>query len=66
MAYVAPHDIECYKFHNYGNIAHDCRHMMYTSLKKNVYIRYKEVWKRKEEEHVNKYQVLEIVGFAVV
>jgi hypothetical protein len=47
--YVAPHNIECYKFHNYGHIAHDCRSMMDTSMKKNTDIRYKKVWKRKQE-----------------
>jgi hypothetical protein len=49
-AYVAPHDIECYKCHNYGHIAHDCRSMMDTSLRKNIDIRYKKVWKRKQEQ----------------
>jgi hypothetical protein len=49
-AYVAPHNIECYKFHNYGHIARDCRSMMDTSMKKNIDIRYKKVWKRKQEQ----------------
>jgi hypothetical protein len=48
-AYVAPHNIECYKFHNYGHIARDCRSMMDTSMKENIDIRYKKVWKRKQE-----------------
>ena len=47
--YVAPRNIECYKCHNYGHIAHDCRSMMNTSMKKNIDIRYKKVWKRKQE-----------------
>jgi hypothetical protein len=34
--YVVPHNIECYKFHNYGNISHDCRNMMNTSMKENI------------------------------
>jgi hypothetical protein len=48
-SYVAPHDIECYKCHNYGKIAHDCRIMTDTSLRKNIDIIYKKVWKRKQE-----------------
>ena len=47
--YVAPHNIECYKFHNYGHIACDCRSMMDTSLRKKTDIRYKKDWKRKQE-----------------
>jgi chromosome segregation ATPase len=31
-AYVFPCNIECYKFHNYGNIASDCRSMIDTSM----------------------------------
>jgi hypothetical protein len=57
-AYVAPHNIECYKFHNYGHIARDCRSMMDTSLRKNTDIRYKKVWKRKQE-HVKEDQMNE-------
>jgi uncharacterized hydantoinase/oxoprolinase family protein len=47
--------------------------MMDTSMKKNIDIRYTKIWKRKEqekekvkEESMNKYQVPEIAGFAVV
>jgi hypothetical protein len=65
-AYVAPHNIECYKFHNYGHITHDCRSMIDTSMKERIDIRYKKVWKRKQEEHVNKDQVPEITGLAIV
>jgi hypothetical protein len=32
-SYVAPHNIECYKFHNYGHIASACRSMIDTSMK---------------------------------
>jgi hypothetical protein len=72
-AYVAPHNIECYKCHNYGHIARNCRSMIVPSMKKETYIRYTKIWKRKEqekekvkEEQVNKDQVPEIAGFAVV
>jgi hypothetical protein len=47
--YVAPHNIECYKFHNYGHTARDCRSMIDTSMKENNNIRYKKLWKRKQE-----------------
>jgi hypothetical protein len=47
---VAPYNIECYKCQNYGHIAHDCRSMMYTSMKENIDIKYKKVWKRKKEQ----------------
>ena len=46
-AYVAPHNIECYKFHNYGHIAHHCRSVIDTSMKDNTDIRYKKLWIRK-------------------
>ena len=49
-AYVAPRNIECYKCHNYGHIACDCRSMINTSMKENIDIRYKKVWIRKQEE----------------
>jgi hypothetical protein len=49
-AYLAAHKIECYKFHNYGHIASDCRSMIDTSMKNNIDIRYKKVWIRKQEE----------------
>jgi hypothetical protein len=49
-AYVAARNIECYKFHNYGHIASDCRSMIDTSMKDNTDIRYKKVWIRKQEE----------------
>jgi hypothetical protein len=64
--YVAPHKIVCYKFHNYGHIAFDYRSMIDTPMKGNIDIRYKKVWKTKQEERVNKEQILEIAGFAVV
>jgi hypothetical protein len=64
-AYVVAHNIECYKCHNYGHIAIDCRSMIDTSMKKNIDIRYKKVWIRKQEEQVNKDQVLEIARLAI-
>jgi len=63
---VAPHNIKFYKLHNYGHIDRDCRSMMDTSIKDKIDIRYKKVWKTKQEERVNKEQILEIAGFAVV
>jgi hypothetical protein len=53
-AYVVARNIECYKCHNYGHIANDCRIMIDASMKENTDIRYKKVWIRKQEEHVNK------------
>jgi hypothetical protein len=64
-AYVAPRNIECYKCHNYGNIASDCISMIDTSMKENTDIRYKKVWIRKHEEQVNKDQVLEIARLEI-
>jgi chromosome segregation ATPase len=46
-AYVAARNIECYKCHNYGHIASDCRSMIDTSMKENTDVRYKKVWIRK-------------------
>jgi hypothetical protein len=56
--YVAPHNIECYKCHNYGHIYCYCKSIMDTSLRKNIDIRYKKIWKRKQgnvkEDQMNK------------
>jgi len=67
-SYVAPHDIECYKFHNYSHIARNCRSMIVPSMKKEKDIGYTMVWKRKEKkkEHMNKEQVSEIARHIVV
>jgi hypothetical protein len=62
---VAPRNIECYKCHNYGHIARDCRSMIDNSMKENTNIRYKKVWIRKQEEQVNKDQVLEIARLEI-
>jgi hypothetical protein len=64
-AYVAPRNIECYKCHNYGYIARDCRGMIDTSMKENIDIRYKKVWIRKHEEHVKKDQVPKIARLTI-
>jgi hypothetical protein len=49
---VAPHNIECYKFHNYGHIAQNCRSMIEPPMKENIDVRYMKVWIRngKQEE----------------
>jgi hypothetical protein len=46
-AYVAPHNIECYKFHNYGHIAQNCRSMIEPFMKEDIDVRYIKVWKGK-------------------
>jgi len=67
--YVAPHNIECYKFHNYGHIAQNCRLLIKPSVKENTNDRYKNAWRRseKQEEKVNEEHVQGIIfiGFAV-
>ena len=40
--------------------------MMDTYMKDNTNIKYKKVWKRKQEEHVNKDQVLEIGRLEII
>jgi hypothetical protein len=62
---VAARNIECYKFHNYGHIASDCRSMIDNYMKENTDIRYKKVWIRKQEEQVNKDDVLEITRLVI-
>jgi hypothetical protein len=46
-ASVATHNTECYKFHNYGHITHDCRSIIDTYMIEKTDIKYKRVWKRK-------------------
>jgi hypothetical protein len=48
--YVIPHNIECYKCHKYGHISQNCRTMIAPSMNKETYIRYTNIWKRKEQE----------------
>jgi hypothetical protein len=55
----------CYKCHNYGHRASDCRSMIDTSMKENTNIRYKKVWIRKLEEQVKKDQVPEIARLII-
>ena len=66
--YVAPHNIECYKCHNYGHIDWNCRSMTMPSTKKEIDIRYTKIWKRKEqeEEQVNKDKISEITRLVIV
>lgn len=52
--------IECYKYHNYGHIAHDYRSMMDSSMKGNTDIIYESLEKKtktkrkqKQKEQVN-------------
>jgi hypothetical protein len=52
----APHNIECYKCHNYGHIFCHCKSMMDNYMKENTDIKYKKVWKRKQE-HVKEDQM---------
>ena len=59
-AHVAPCNIECYKYHNYGHIASDCGIMIDTSMKENTDIIYKKVWIRKHEEQVPENEILKI------
>jgi hypothetical protein len=63
---VAPCSIECYKCHNYGHIACDYRRMINTSMKENVDIIYKKVWKIRQEEQVNKDQVPKITRLEII
>jgi hypothetical protein len=62
---VAPLNIECYKCHNYGHIACDCRSVIDNSMKENTDIRYKKVWIIKQEEQMNKDWVPKITRLAV-
>lgn len=41
-------NIECYKYHNYGHIAHNCRYKMEPSVKDNPNIRYKKIQRRNQ------------------
>jgi hypothetical protein len=54
-AYVSPHNIEYYKFHNYGHIALDCRSMINPPMKKNIDIKNNKAWitKKRKEEQLN-------------
>jgi hypothetical protein len=49
-AYVAPHNIECYKCHNYGHIALNCRCMLEPSMKENINVKHMKVWRRKDRQ----------------
>jgi hypothetical protein len=64
-------EVEFYKFQNYGHITHDCRSMLDKSMKENTNIRYKNIWKRKQEQ-VKEEQMNEghpefiLLGFATI
>jgi hypothetical protein len=62
-AYVAPHEIDCYKCHNYGHIARDCRSMIKPPMKENIDERYKKDWKisEEQEEQVNEEHIQGII-----
>jgi hypothetical protein len=57
--------VECYKFHNYGHIARDCRSMIDTSMKEKTDIRYKKVWLIKHEEHMKTDHFREIARLTI-
>jgi hypothetical protein len=48
--YVDPHNIECYKCHNYGHIYRNYRRIINPSMKENINIRYMKVWIKKERQ----------------
>jgi hypothetical protein len=60
---VVPHNIECYKCHNYGHIDRNCKSLIESTMKENTDVRYMKVWRRneKQEEKVNKEHVPEII-----
>jgi len=41
-------NVECYKCHNYGHIARDCRYKMESFMMDSPNIRYRNVWRRKQ------------------
>jgi len=49
-ACVSPHNIECYKCHNYRHMARNLKSMIDPSIKEKNYNRYNMVWKRKERK----------------
>jgi hypothetical protein len=46
--YVALSNIECYKCHNYGHIARNCKSLIDPSMKENTNGGYDKFWRRKE------------------
>lgn len=41
-------DIECYKYHNYGHVAHYCKYKMKSTMNEKLEDKNKKVWKRKQ------------------
>jgi hypothetical protein len=65
-AFVTPYNIGFYKCHSYGHIARDFRIMMDTSKKVNIDIRYKKIWKRKQEQVKEEHSELILLVFSIV
>jgi hypothetical protein len=67
--YVIPHNIECYKCHNYVHIDQNFRRRIKPLIKENIDERYKKDWRRGEEQeeflNEEKVQGIVLIGFVV-